>query len=33
MLHTGEIADGKTIMLLQHAALHVFAHIQTDAAN
>ncbi|MEM7734884.1 MAG: NUDIX domain-containing protein [Deinococcota bacterium] len=28
MIHTGEIADGKTIMLLQHAALHVFAHLK-----
>jgi nudix-type nucleoside diphosphatase (YffH/AdpP family) len=28
MIHTGEIADGKTIMLLQYAALHVFARSQ-----
>jgi len=26
MVQRGEIADGKTIMLLQYAALHLFAH-------
>jgi len=26
MIDSGEIADGKTIMLLQYAALHVFVH-------
>ena len=25
MIESGEICDGKTIMLLQYAALHVFA--------
>lgn len=28
MMDTGEICDGKTIMLLQHAALHVFCQPQ-----
>ncbi|MEM6428704.1 MAG: NUDIX domain-containing protein [Deinococcota bacterium] len=33
MIHTGEIADGKTIMLLQYAALHVFAHLKSSEAE
>jgi nudix-type nucleoside diphosphatase (YffH/AdpP family) len=31
MIETGEIRDGKTIMLLQHAALHVFGPGSTPA--
>lgn len=33
MVETGEIIDGKTIMLLQHAALKLFNHLPLEASR